>query len=491
MGREDVIAALELSASEAAPRSAMTSASRARAERLGVDLPAIRAVVRRAWTAPGDVAATLKRSGLRVAAGDRVGVVVVKTAAGEIAGALDRLAGVPRAVMRQRLEADMARKKRGEQSNERSEQSRVRKERGGPDAGQARAGDSKGRRGDKGQHAGPSRPPVADRGVRSARLLGPDRSQAGSLDRTSAAAQGRRRRALITLRLADAAARKRAEGGRSIADDVRGVKAQLWRRMFGADLSKELVTALYFVDVRKRVVRLTSGGWLRDEGDRLLASGADPTVVAVMVAAAQAKGWKAARIWGSAEFLAEARRQFEAAGIPVTIVEPPAPNLVAPVETPQPASSSTSELVQAELQRRREAAEARLAELRRPSEPPAWLRASRDKHLAANQAWDVAEAWYDEAKKARDACKKELAAAGLFGRGAARRRLEAAQAKFEPAQEAFSDARARLKDAKEGLVESQREFDRAEQSRRAKKATEERRAQAEAYFAIECERVTA
>jgi hypothetical protein len=259
--------------------------------------------------------------------------------------------------------------------------------------------------------------------------------------------------------------------------------------MFGAELSQELVTALYFVDVRERVVRLTDGGWLRDEGDRLLVSGADPTVVAVMVAAAQAKGWKAVRIWGSAEFLAEARRQFEAAGIPVTIVEPPAPIMVAPVEMPHPALSPTSKKVQTELQRRREAAEARLAELRRPSEPPAWLRAARDKHLAANQASDVADAWYDEVKEARDVCKKELAAAGLFGRGAARRRLEAAQAKLEAAREASSRALEQLNDAKEGTVESQREFDRAERRRRAKHAVEERRAQAEAYFAMECERI--
>ena len=62
----------------------------------------------RTWAAPGDVAAALAKSGLRIAAGDGAGVVVVKTAEGAVAGALDRLAGTPRAAVRERLEAEMA-----------------------------------------------------------------------------------------------------------------------------------------------------------------------------------------------------------------------------------------------------------------------------------------------------------------------------------------------------------------------------------------------
>ena len=56
-------------------------------------------------------------------------------------------------------------------------------------------------------------------------LVGAHRGQARPSDLAPAAAQGRRRRALIALRLADAAARKRGEGGRSAADDIRGVRS--------------------------------------------------------------------------------------------------------------------------------------------------------------------------------------------------------------------------------------------------------------------------
>ena len=62
---------------------------------------------------------------------------------------------------------------------------------------------------------------------------------------------------------------------------------------------------------------------MRDEGDWLLASGANPQVVALLVEAAKAKEWKAVRIWGDAEFVLEARKQFEAAGIPVTVADDP------------------------------------------------------------------------------------------------------------------------------------------------------------------------
>ncbi len=53
--------------------------------------------------------------------------------------------------------------------------------------------------------------------------------------------------------------------------------------MFGAELSQELISALYYVDVHARIVRLTGGGWVRDAGDRLYASDADPVVVALIV----------------------------------------------------------------------------------------------------------------------------------------------------------------------------------------------------------------
>ena len=274
-----------------------------------------------------------------------------------------------------------------------------------------------------------------------------------------------------------------------MAADVARAKAELWKRLFGADLSPELVAALCYVDVRERVLKLTNGGWVRDEGTKMLASGGDPQVVALLVAAAQAKGWKAVRIWGDAEFLREARRQFEAAGIPVTEIAPPPDSIIEPVEAPPAAPGHDPADVLAEFGRRRAEAEALLAEFRRPSDEPTWLQRARNKEHAADAAWRKATGAYDAAKRAKDEAEKNLAAVSLFGRGDARRRLAAAKAEFEALREAFDETRGRLKDARETAAEGQREFERSERQRRAKQAGEERRAQAEAIFAVECERV--
>ncbi|MGO8739148.1 LPD7 domain-containing protein [Rhodoblastus sp.] len=487
IGRSDVAAALTSGASSAnLPRSAMSSASRQRAASKGLDLPAARAAVRAAWES-SDLAGTLAATGLRIGWGDRRPVPLVRTADGAAVGALDRLAGVSRVEAVDRLEAEMARPRKtktGETDERKTPRGRH------AAAGQARPDDLARCRRDEVDSGGDSGDSGAGRGgVPRPRWAGPDRGEARRPPVDPAAARRRRQRALAELRSADAAARSRARKGRTMAADVEKAKAALWKKLFGADLSPELVAALVYVDVRERLVKLTDGGWVRDEGDRMFASGGDPKVVALMVAAAQAKGWRAVRIWGDAEFLREARRQFEAAGIPVTVIAPPPDPIIERAEAPPAAPGHDLSEVVAEFRRRRVAVEARLSEIRQPAEPSGALVAARDAEQAADAGWREAMHGRDAAKRARDEIASELEKAGLLSRGSLRRRLAAAQAEYEAAREKFRDACERHDDLKAKADDLQRDFDKAERRRRAARADEERKAQAEAAFLAECERI--
>lgn len=206
----------------------------------------------------------------------------------------------------------------------------------------------------------------------------------------------------------------------------------------------------------------------------------------MMVAAAQAKGWKAVNIWGDDDFLREARRQFEAAGIPVKVVEPPPDCRVEPTEPPP--ARDPSEIV-TEFRRRRASAEARLAEIRSPTAPPTSLVAAREAEKMANEACSDLRRERNARKDDRDAAEMALESAGIFDRSAARHRLNAAQAEFEAAHEAFWKAFNRHDDAKAKADELQKDFDRAERRRRIDSAIEESKVQAEVVFALECERV--
>jgi len=483
MGRADVILALaKTSDPMTRPRSAMSSAGRQRAAREGLDLPAARAVVRAAWRSENLVSA-LAEDGLRLGWGDRRPIPIVRTADGAAVGALDRLAGVTRQAAIARLEAEMARpKKRKEDSHERNNESRRRK----PVAGQARKEDMARRSGDEGDGGGDSGSDGAGRRIAGPRFIGSDRRQARHAAVAPDAARRRGQLALVDLWLADAIARRRARNGRTIAADVKKAKAALWRRLFGADLSPALISALCYIDVQERLIKLTNGGWVRDEGDRMLASGADPQVVAMLVAAARAKGWQSVNIWGDDNFLCEARRQFEAAGIPVTVIDPPPDCKVEPTEPPP--ARAPAEIV-AEFQRRRASAEGRLAKIRAPAAAPPSLVAARKAEKVASEACSELRRERIARKDERDAAEMAMESAGIFDRGAARRRLNAAQAEFEAAHEAFREAFNRHDDAKAAADQLQKDFDRAERRRRIDSAIEEHKAQADANFVLECERI--
>jgi len=99
MGRDDVAVLIEANPSDP-PRSAMSSKTRAKAARLGVNLPAEQERVRAAWAASDGPAAfvnALREAGLSVVPGKKPGVFVVTTNEGVELGALDRIIRMKRA----------------------------------------------------------------------------------------------------------------------------------------------------------------------------------------------------------------------------------------------------------------------------------------------------------------------------------------------------------------------------------------------------------
>lgn len=106
IGRDDV--ADILVAPVILPTSAMSSATRARAEREGLDLPKAQAAVRAAWTGSDGMAAfrgALRDEGLELVPGKRPGVFVVMKS-GVAVGALDRIVRERRAVIAARMKME-------------------------------------------------------------------------------------------------------------------------------------------------------------------------------------------------------------------------------------------------------------------------------------------------------------------------------------------------------------------------------------------------
>lgn len=88
------------------PRAAFSHAQHQEAKREGVDLPALRAIVKEAWAGSTDEAnlrIILAEAGLAISAGTRAGTWIVTDDSGTLVGALDRLAGVRKAAVRERL----------------------------------------------------------------------------------------------------------------------------------------------------------------------------------------------------------------------------------------------------------------------------------------------------------------------------------------------------------------------------------------------------
>jgi hypothetical protein len=103
IGRDDVADMLVVS--KILPTSAMSSATRARAEREGLDLPKAQATVRAAWIGSDGMTAfrgALSDEGFEIVPGKRPGVFVVMKSGVEI-GALDRIVRERRAVVAARM----------------------------------------------------------------------------------------------------------------------------------------------------------------------------------------------------------------------------------------------------------------------------------------------------------------------------------------------------------------------------------------------------
>lgn len=470
MGREDVARTMRAAQPASAPRSAMSRAGRQRGARLGFDLPKIRAAVRAAWAAP-DFASTFASEGLRLAPGRRPGVIVVKTKEGVVAGALDRLAGVTREEARRRVEAEMARQRRKQEiDNDGLQQQRRTRAR------VAREGAEEARTGNTGRRGHITGAAATGGGIVGPRLLGADRGEIGPADVDPAAARRRRVRALIELRQAEAVAKRRRRRGRTPEGDAQTAKAALATKLFGKPLSMETIAALHFLDLTERLASLRSGGWVRDAGDKLYASGADPAVVSLMVEAAKAKGWSSVILFGEPAFIAEATRQFEAAGIAVDAEN--APPAAAVMDAPAGAD---------EIFRRRLAeADASLERLRAPLPPTRYLERAERAEAEADAAWRALLSPRDEARKRRDEAESALEKAGFLSRPRAKAAFDEAVAEHEKAREIFEEAcEAHQKAKQRAAAERRRQKDR-EERHRAEVFDAEKRFQSARAFALAC-----
>jgi hypothetical protein len=245
---------------------------------------------------------------------------------------------------------------------------------------------------------------------------------------------------LIELRRADVADRLGSKKGRGLTEEVRAIKARLWAQIIGGvDLSPEVAAALLYVDVAERVARLIGGGWVRDAGETLYASSADPRVVALMVASAKAKGWTAVRVFGDAAFIAEATRQFGAAGIVVSTGDDPPPSvrIQAPAGDTPPASRAQIEAI---FSRRLEAEQARLERLASgPDELPN-LNEAIEAERAEGEAYRQAKSAFEAARSELERAKTALAEASFFERRSLQKHRDVVAARFASAR-AERDAR--------------------------------------------------
>lgn len=108
MGRPDVAARMVAGQSSELPRSAMSSRTRARAERAAIALPDTREAVREAWERSDSAAAfrhAVAEAGLAVSPGSKAGVWVVSQG-GIVLGALDRLLSQPRRAVDARMKEE-------------------------------------------------------------------------------------------------------------------------------------------------------------------------------------------------------------------------------------------------------------------------------------------------------------------------------------------------------------------------------------------------
>lgn len=95
-------------------------------------------------------------------------------------------------------------------------------------------------------------------------------------------------------------------------------QVRLWMLIFGGTLPEELLMALRWVDRSSRTVRLTDGSAVTDHGERISANRPTTLAVKLMIAEAQAKGWTAITINGSAEFQRLAIAEALRAGLAVS-----------------------------------------------------------------------------------------------------------------------------------------------------------------------------
>jgi hypothetical protein len=414
--------AVRAEVSTAAPSSRMTSASRGRVARHGADLPLCVAEIERLWRTARPLTEMMQR-GYELKRGMKHGVIIVVRDGLEL-GALHRMVRETKSLVAARLGVEMAKeningtgqkRRSGAAANRATDPKECRGV--AHDDGRALANVGRGRR-------GIDRPGPIASGRGKARLVTLGTTTTRLRDSSS----------LTAIRRAEIAGRVRRGRGQLTVDQLRDIKVQLWTRIVGAAIPPEVAAALSYVDVAARVARLTTGGWIRDEGDTLYASSGDPAVVVVMVASMKAKGWRTVRLWGDTAFILEAKRQLAEAGIDV--VDDEAPPRAASLSV---VNNSLVEELCEKLRAEQNGLGVRLFEigdaLRVKPEPAPLKEALLRKRTAA---WDAFLA-QDEAKMALEAATKAAAAANFFSR----KRLKIAE---KEAADRFESAAARYRD---------------------------------------------
>lgn len=107
--RKDVAAALKKAFPDGPPRPTQSfdTANQQRLKRKGLDLPALRFLIKEAWNSAADRSEfemNLSECGLIARPGDKPGVVIIDTVAGETVGSLARLAKITKAAVEAKME---------------------------------------------------------------------------------------------------------------------------------------------------------------------------------------------------------------------------------------------------------------------------------------------------------------------------------------------------------------------------------------------------
>lgn len=436
--KEHQVAAKVREGDQTLPESRMSTRSRQRAKREGINLPARIAEIEQLWRA-GDPLSALRSKGFKVRLGDQKGVILIETASGSRIGALHRLLKKSKAEVIAKIECNMN-KEKGNVPNanlparERSNSARNTRKR------QDNKGNDGGIHADYGCNRG---------GLPSTRNANEERSKVRYVTECFTTTRIRGRKHLNFFFRSEIALRLKRHRGVIVVDQLQEIQAQLWEKIVGSRISPNVAATIAYVQVGERLALLMNGGWVRDAGEKIFASSADPVVVSVWVASIQAKGWTMVKIWGDPEFLKEARSQLAQAGIDVVEDEPPStetilkPNMRLISEVRQRFSSELADAKNTVLARKL------------PTTPSLFVERAQKALESAKRKLADAMTDYDAAKTEYEKSIMEVTKSRFLRRGQAQRRAKAAEDALKRCNRNLSDVRSTVANAESWLNTTQ------------------------------------